>query len=302
MSFKKIIYGGETMLRLEYPLTWNVDNLSAVNVAIHDRAGNELLASTAATLFTATTLEGAVTAGSYEVALNSGTDEVFPGDVLVIAQSSAPAEEIEAEYFTGSTYTVTTKRPLLYDHPDDADVYGCFALYDLDASDTDTFELGEQLVISWIPTWTDSPVEGGDTVRERAEVVAYETRVADFQQRFASTFPREYEAVTEPLDRFEDIYYEARRQLKTELALRGLDMDRIVDADLLGPVLMNKMRWIILVTADESYIDEREACMAEYNRQFELLCNSTIWVDNDQDNVLDDDELTTHDHIFDRAL
>jgi hypothetical protein len=303
MSYKKVIYGETTTLRLEFPLTWETENLSSLTLAVNDRAGNVLEAASAATLRTATELDGAVTAGDMTITLDSGAADVVENDTLYIfASGSDPSEEVEVASYDTTAYVATLKRPLLYDHVDAAEVYGAFATYDLDASDTDVFELGEQLVLEWTPTWVADEVEMGGIVRERAEVVQYETLVADFRQRFAALYPREFEAVTEQYNRFEDLYFEARRQVKTELALRGMDMDRIVDADLLAPVLMNKIRWLILVTADASYEDERETCSNEYGRQFELLCNSTIWTDDDQDGMIDDEEVSTYSPIFDRAL
>jgi len=72
-------------LRFEYPEEWNPKTVSAVTLTILDLDATELLAASAVTLFTATTLDGDVDKYSSSFTLDSGTDSLTKGDVIMLS-------------------------------------------------------------------------------------------------------------------------------------------------------------------------------------------------------------------------
>jgi hypothetical protein len=280
-------------LRLEYPSEWDAQSISSVTIGVKDLGGVELLAATAATPWAAVDirLNGAVETFDNTITLEpTGVGSVpatVQGDRLHIAQDgSGPTESVEVLHYASNVATLT--RDLRYDHADETAVVGLFCTYDLDTSDTDTFSLGKQLVITWTPSTDDLPI------KERAEIVKASYAMPDFEELFAATYPRRYQAAITPEGRLERLLESAKRQLGTELKLRNLEIDRVMDQRLLDPSLMAKVAWLSLLTGDDRYDSERKVTLDEYTRQFELLCSAPIWQDTDQDEVLDTDEVEDH--------
>ena len=143
---------GANALRLEYPYGWNVSGLSDVTIGIKTTAGAELLAATSATIYSNTTLASAATAGDVTIDLAVGADAVSPGDRLFIAHSAGGRdEEVEVASYNSTSKEVTVASPLIYGHSSGAAVYGLWATYDLDTTDTDVWPINSDIVITWTP-------------------------------------------------------------------------------------------------------------------------------------------------------
>jgi len=302
MSNVKILYGDSTTLRLEFPWSWDASNLASITLTASDRAGTEL-GSASAVMVADIALAANATAGDTTISVTPTLEvDLISGQRYQIAEGpDGPSEEFEVLSYDGVS-EVALKRELLYDHADEAVVYPYWATYELDASNTTTFELGTELILEWKPTWTNPPTGGEATIRERAEIINFQFSMPGFEERFAAIFPREYDDLIQPVNRLDAFINEAYTQLGIELKLRGLLIDRVVDNDILTPLVMQKIRWLSLVNADVSYSDEREVCIAEYTRQFDFLCNSPIWTDDNQDGEVADEEITDHEQCFERRF
>jgi hypothetical protein len=286
-------------VRLEYPLEWDVQNISSVTLGIKDLSGTALLAATATTPWTAIgiRLSGAVETYDNTITLEpSGAGSVpdlAPGDrIQIVASAAGPSESVEVLHYSSVTKIATLKRDLIYDHSDETAVVGLFVTYDLDTSDTDTFIAGKQMVFTWTPNTDDIPI------KERAEIAKAEYAPQGFSERFLALYPRRHQVLTSPEYRLGAFLDEAKQQLRAELMVRNLDLNRVVDTRLLDPALMAKIAWLSLLGGDDEYTVERETIMGEYQKQFELLCTAPIWQDTDQDEVEESNELEDHQQLF----
>lgn len=285
----QIKFNDTSILRFEFPLTWDAKKISDVTLNISTVDGY-VLQSTDTVLFSATTISADVEANDLEIKLSSGI--VKSGDWLRIQDGYDFFEDVEIKSFVGSTKTAALKRPIRNDHVSGSDAYGLFCLVTVDTTDTDKFPAGTQLIVSWEP-------DVGFPVTERAEIGKYQFQVPNFLERFSNLCPREYDALAAD-DRLEEMQDEAIKQLSTELRLRGIFINLVVDTDLLIPCLMAKMRLLVLNNGDASYDTEREVSKAEFLRQFELLCAADIWIDANQDGKID--AKTDHGTFFERGF
>lgn len=270
-------------LRFEYPAGWNAQSITGVNITITDVEGNSLLAATAATLYTATTLGAAASVGDSTITLASGASAVSPGDRLQIAASTTgPTEDITAQSYNSTTRVITLERELRYAHTSAAAVKGLWCTYALSTSTTTTWTKGLQVLIDWDPDTDDLPV------RERGEVVISAYGPADFVERFRTIYPDEYDAF---VDNLNNLVEEARRQLDTSLLSHGCLMDRIQDQSLLTPVLAALVRRLIAFSGGDRSEHEQDVANKEYARLFDELTRLPIWADDDQDGIRDEEEI-----------
>ncbi len=294
-------------LRFEFPSDWPGQDITGVTLGVKDTSGNELLAADACTLLdaggtNAFQVNGAVEKDDntfiIELAAGGSLPSPVPGDRLEIAASAAgPAEEVTVLHYNSVTMTVTTDVDLRYDHSDNTAVKGLFCTYDLDTSTVADWPKGRQVVLTWTPDTDDIPC------KERGEIVISEFSVPGFNSRFSMLHPREYEAAIDPINRLPTLLQEAHNELRSELLLRGLNIDRVMDQEQLVPSLMGKVRWLVLLNGDDRYEVERAVAQNEYARQLELLSTAPIWGDDNQDEVRDSDEYEDHtQYCLERSL
>ena len=269
-------------LRFEFPLEWDVDSLTGVNIDITNLDGESLLDATAATLWTATTLNGATSVGGSTITLTAAT--LSPGDRLRISASAAgPDEEIEVESYNSSTKVATLRRELRFAHSDAAAVKGLFCTYDLDTSTVATWTKALQVVLRWTPGGSDDL-----PVKERGEVSASYFAFPDFSQRFEVRYPREHRMA---LPRLPSILEEAKLEVEHDVSTPELDIHRVVDSEKIRLMVLKKARLIVLEGTGDKWVAEREAAIDEYNRIKEIVLNQPIWQDENQDDVKDDEEI-----------
>ena len=283
----------EFTIRLEFPHGWNIDTIDHVYLKVTDLNGEELLADDEIDLLTDTTTGATASARDDTVTLDADVSPE-PGDRLYLADSvDGPSEEIVVKNYSSAAKLITLKYELLNDHTDGTGVYGLFGTYDIDLSDTDVYTLGKQVVLTWTPH--DSGHNSvGLPFKERAEIALFKLGLSGIQERFRSLYPREYEAISEPYNRFESFVEEARSQLQIDLSLDGIHIDRIPNSELLIPAYMAKMRWLVLLSGDDRYDTERKVAMDEYTNQIERLKMQPLWQDDNQDEVKTSDEFDDH--------
>jgi hypothetical protein len=179
----------------------------------------------------------------------------------------------------------TLRDSLLSAHLDDSAVYGLFATYELDTSDTTTFTAGLECVLVWTPDSGDS------AITEAAEVEGHRTEIMQYRERFAALYPVEYELAQMRLD---SIYAEAHSRLKYRLQGKNLNLNRIVDQEILTPALLDLMRWLIVLGGGDSFAGERESAWAAFLLSEDSLCSQPVWVDADADLIETEDEVEVH--------
>jgi hypothetical protein len=268
-------------LRLEFPSDWSVASISGVNIAIYDHAGGALLASTAATLYTATTLAAAATAGDRTITLHSTAGNVTNGDRLRIED-----DDCEVQSYNSTSKVATLKRSLQSSHAISTAVRGLWCTYALNTSTTATWYEGLECTVVWSPA--------GSADLPFTEVCAIESQglgVPEYRERFAALYPSEFEIAEARLD---SVYAEAVMRLQYRLQGRGLNIHRVVDQAIMFPAILDYMRWLIVLAGGNAFASEREAAWTAYLQSEESLCSQPVWVDEGQDLAKDEEEVQVH--------
>jgi hypothetical protein len=285
-----------TTIPLVFPRGWDPATLTAVTLQIADKDANELQAATATALYTAAAL---ATGGADQFAssftLAAGAGALIPGDFIRLSGVSGYEDHVVKGY-DATTRTVVIELVLGRDFEAGAKVYRLSTIATVDFSDTDDYPPGIQLVLTWTPTGS------GDVFTERAEIDdRVQLDVAELSADFAALYPRAWQALKEPQDRFDRILRMAQDELRLVLSSRGLDPTRLVDQRLLSPPLMATLARFWLINGDEKMEDERKILESNYSAQIERLCNLPVWVDSDIDGVEDTDETTSHPQQYERV-
>ena len=291
---KQIQYGDDAALvRFDFPVEWDAANVSGLTLTVKDDAAAELLAADDMTLYDATTLLEDADQYTSSIVLATGAGDVAPGDRLVI-DGAAGTETVIVKAYTAATRTAELESILLYDHAEGDNVYATWATYELDVSDTDTFLKGLTMVFIFTPTGS------GQVTRDEYQIAHAVVDLAGLEADFKAIYPRAYDAFIRPTNKFAIMLRQAERMVKNELLAQNnaLDYDRIVDQDMVAPVIMAKMAFLWTLNGDENKEDEREALGNDYASQLAGLLNRTKWTDDDQDDAKDEEEISDNEPIF----
>lgn len=292
---KQIPYNNSSVtLKIACPAEWAIEDLTAVTIKATDDNAVELLADTAATLYTATTIDGAISQYDDSFILAAGSDSPAVGDTMKLAGTGSE-EYIVVKGYDAATLTVTCEDIIDNDYDDGTDVYGLDISYDMDTSVVATFTAGLVFTITWTPTGT------GIQIKDLYQIGKFATDVEGIRKRFGRLYPRAYSAFTSPVERIADMVKEAEIFVSIELEAGNMDYNRIINHDVLSQLLMAKMAYLWTLGADEDLADEREALSLTYSSLFGLASALPLWSDTDQDEKVDDDEVTTHEHIFENG-
>ena len=269
-------------LRLEYPSHWRAELITAITVAIADESGGALLAATAATVYTATTLASAASLGAVTCTLTGTAGNLAVGDRIRL---SGPVEDCTVKNYNSTSKVATLERALLADHAISSAVYPLWCTYALSTSTVATWPMGLECVLRWTPTGDDLQLT------EYAIVSGAAFGAKAYRERFAAIYPSEYEVAQA---RLEAVYEEARSRIRYRMAGKNLDIDRVVDQEILMPVLIDMMRYLIVCSGGNSFATERENSWANFLMSEDVLTSQPIWADDDQDGAQDEAEVETH--------
>jgi hypothetical protein len=291
---KRLRYNAEQTVRLDFPNEWYVKSITGVTLTILNDAGTELLADDAATLYTATTLDGAADRYASSIVLADGSDALNIGDPILIA-GVAKDEYRLVKGYDASVFTAELTLILDADHDDGDAVYGLFATISVDLTDTDTFYKGLPVTLLWTPD------AGGRPITERAEITGAGTDVATLRKKFQHYCPRAYDAFISPVERFDVMLEIAENSIDRKLRREGLSYDRIMDQDDVSELLMSKLASLWANQGDETLADERKTWGNEFSNNLSEILSINVIADDDQDTIVDSNENTSHEPIFDRS-
>lgn len=273
-------------LVFEYPPAWDIASITAVNIGIKDVGATELLAATASTIYTATTLNGAVAVGDAYVTLANTASACVPGRQYEIAASAAgPSEVLTCDHYDGTNYYLYGTYDTIAAHTTGAAVRGAYCTYDLDTSTVATWTKGKQLVLTWTPVGSDDPPH-----TERAEISITRFVAPDFEHRFAFKYPVEYDFARGEMKQLE---YETYERLKLRMKSDGVHLDRIRDTNDVMPTFLALARYLVLEGSDDSSTTERTEARENYDRLYAVLGKIPTWQDSDQDEIRDESEIDT---------
>jgi len=282
-----------SLLRMEFPPEWKPEDLTALTVEVKNEDAEVLQAADAATLYTATTIDGDVDRFATEFILAAGAGPVAIGDTLRLS-SAGGDETVVVRGYTAAARTVRIEGILENQYSDGDSVRGLFATYSLDTTDTDAFTLGMVVTLLWNPTGA------GHETRTLAQVSKSRVDLMGIRKRFQRLYPRAYSAFTVPDDRFDDMVFEAEEGVKVDMLLALMDFDRIVDQTVVIQVVMARMAFNWTMNGDDAMIEERDFMDTQYNKVLGKIKNLPIWQDSNQNDKKDKDEVTTHQPRFGR--
>lgn len=283
-----------TTIPLHFPRSWDISMLSAVSLQIADHNAVELMAATAASLYTQTTLDGAASQFDRTITLDAAAGALEIGDIIRIEGVSG-YEDHTIRGYDATNKLATLELTLNRDFEDGATVDRLSAVCTVDLSDTDVFAPGTQIVLTWSPTGTGAPLTLLAEVEANDQI-----NVADFSKDFKALYPRAYDALKEPADRLDIVLRLAQDELRLILSQRGLDMARVVDQRLLNPPLMALVARYWTLNGDKEMSDERAVIDSMFSAMVEGLAKLPIWVDLDGDGIEDDGETDNHPVYFER--
>jgi hypothetical protein len=285
---RTIKYKSLSTVRLEFPLTWDARSISSVDLTVETTDGY-LESTIHCTLKTPVKLTAAALSDDLDIVLSGN---VLAKDWLRLQDGYGAFEDVEVKSFEGVTKTATLKTVLMSDHAIGADAYGMFCTASVDTTNTTEFNSGKQLVLTWTPS-------SGFPVVERAVVSSTKIQIPNLSERLKNLHPREFDVLDDD-GRLEEMLDESINQLSTELRLRNIFIDKVIDTELLIPVLLAKIRFLVLNNGAPSVAEERNVAKTEFLQQLELLCNSDVFQDVNSDGIID--PKLDHKQFFERGF
>lgn len=275
-------------LRLELPIEWNPADLTGLTLTINDQSGNELMVAAAVTLWTPTTLDGAVAACSTSCTLAAGSDDLAPGDGIMVIGAGG-RERMVVKGYAALVAEVDTIFSL--DFADGDDVYGLFGTIEVDLSDTSVFPAGQELLLIWTPAGSGGPIT------EEAVISSYrQVDIAGLREELRDVYPRAYVGLTVPRDRLERIAARARNDIRKQLLAmdQSLELNTIRDQDLILPAVAAQCAVLWTLNGDDELDNERATFKEQVSAELALISTLDVWGDSDGDLV--DDPLERRDH------
>ncbi len=291
---KQLRYNATTVIRFEFPAEWDAESLTGLTLTINDNAGAELLAAANATLWTQTTISADADRFASTLTLATGADDLDAGDPILLC-GIAGNEIHRVKEYDSANLVPTLERILDNDHDSGDEIWGLFATRSVVTTTVATYPAGKVVTFVWTPTGTGQPVT------ELYQIAVSALDIEGLQKRFSRLYPRAYESFTKPINRLDDMVIEAELQVRQELLSRGFDIQRLVDSEIIAPVLMAKMAFLWTFDGDEQIKDERDFYAQQYDTQIGVIENLPVWIDQNQDGVDDEGESTTHNHIFQKG-
>lgn len=276
----RILYGDSSFaLRRDFPESWGA--VTSVNIAIYDTSGSALLAATAATIPTATTLGAAATRGRRTITVAGGS--WAEGDRLRIAEGdSGPAEDVVVESFDSSTNVVTLADYLRYSHASGDAVTARYCTYALDASTTTTWTNLLIGSIVWDPDTDDQ------AARSTFRVEKYDLAVSGLEQVFATRYPRYYHAI--PDDGWQTYQDGAIDVLADSLEPHGGEFRELVGETAARELIMLQIAQLVIDGGGDTYEAEETRITRRLAETLATFRSLRRWMDDDEDLTLEESE------------
>ena len=115
--------------------------------------------------------------------------------------------------------------------------------------------------------------------------------------QFEALYPRAYSGLLRPRDRLKRVYKAAVRRVRSDLQTRRLTITRVMDSDILLPVLAAKCAAYWADDGEDDMEKERETYANRYDDEFETLCADPVWVDSNVNKTEEEEENAAHPHF-----
>lgn len=282
-------------ISVELPKTWDFSQLTDVTLQISDVAGNETMASTSCELYTPTTVASSASRFDKEVYLDIAAEDLKPGDSIRLVGINGYEDHIVKGY-DSINKIVIFEIVLDRDFEDGSQVYRTNTSCDVDFSSTTTYPAGIQLVLTWEPAGT------GNSFTSVCEVEGTkQPDTSSFYEKLRALYPRAYDGLISPTNIIATIYSLAQDEVRMIFTSRGLDISRVVDQELLTPVLLHTVARLWCLNGDAATKDEFDKISTEQSNSIERLLTLPIWQDTNRDKVQQTEEVQDRPHYFEKA-
>lgn len=283
MSHDKIIKNGDSsfIVKTQMPSTW-IGNPTAVTISIYDTAGTTLVDAESVTLYAGDVSSAIAYGGTDSIALtiNSGYTPK-QGDHVRIGNSSVGYQNVTVVSYTAATTTIVIDQFLKWDMPAGIEINWRDMSHTIDASGTDWSNV-KRVEIIWSPDTDDV------NYPELWDVLKAQSAGAGLEQSFETFFSRYYENIEQ--NTFVQYEKRARDRLYNLFESRQRNMDKIVDSSLLDDLVMTEIAILICLASGTDYDDELKKLKADKAEQLAIIDGLEVWVDEDEDNIVDDGE------------
>ena len=233
-----------------------------------------------ATVPTAMTQSGATVRLANTTTVSTPTYAPKAGELWRVGSTAEGWDTMRVRSYDSSTKIITWEGRLKYAHATSGTIRPRFCSVAVDTSVTAWDNVNEVEII-WFPI-------GGQPWTELREVAKWRPEFGGLGERFAVRWPRYWEHIPGgEWDRFEA---DARNNIKRELDARALDVGRVVDSEMLAEITQIEIARMIAYANGDAFQSEREALDRLYGERFAILTKLPIWVDADQDKIMDTDE------------
>lgn len=254
---------------------------TGVTVTITRATGAELVAATAATIYTGDTTSAAITAGSKQCVLTTG-NSLSGGDIVDIGSDAYGYLEMIVESYNAGTQTVTFGDRFPSALPSGVDINGREMSYSVDAS-VDAFDFIGEVSVVWTPAGIEElPFTELFTVLKR------ESASGALASEFAVQFEDYWRHCENNFEMFERT---ARRQIGRHFKTLNRDLARIIDSDEYDYLTMLKIAMNIASTHGTEFVDRYGMLKEQYDTEFSILSSSDQWDDTNQDLISDESEV-----------
>jgi hypothetical protein len=261
------------------PSEW--PTVTAATIGIKDKAGEVLVAATAATIAAADVTTASVSKGDESCILSTG-GTWKNGDLVRIGSDAIGWQNTIVESYVSGTKTLSIQDFFDHEFPIGVAVQHRVMTYDLDTDTDDEWDSIGNAYVTWTPDADVLPF------REKYAVLDKKAASSGLEQKFSIAYGRYMEEI-QP-EHFVDFETRARSRISILWEGRGRDINKLVDNELLDDLLMLQIAILIAVSKGDEYDKELIKLKLEMKEQISLIDDLPIWFDDNEDDVQTEDE------------
>jgi len=269
-----------------------VGTFDATETYVADESGTYAITAAKATVMTPTTLSADATTGEGQLTLTSvaNVDGEWRSHIRLGDSALGDGEDVVVTNKDETNKIAYLSDWLKFGHSKEAGggagatVTGRFLSYLFDASQAD-FTSGLDFNVIWELTDTDDPAW-----REDGEILKREPGFGGLEQKFRTLYPHYHTQIPAgEFDVYQDTAFDELRILFMWKAQR--DVDKLVNADEIEPVLVRQIAYNIAAAGDDSWEKEQAVMKMERDDWLTRMSQARIWIDENQDDTKTDSEV-----------
>lgn len=293
LNVKYLPYGENTISLVRH-LPEDLGTITAAKIKVDDVDGNALTAEDTAEVFTAATLNGAVSRLANTATLTASKDPTV-GRVYRIQATGEEYDDLRLKAYNTSTKVATFYDRFRHNHATGAGFTGRWVIYTLDCSTTSTYTDGLECVISWYGFTNDDRV-----ITNLVRVRKHWSDFGDLRGEFSKLYQR-YEEIV-PEGAWNALQDAAKREMRRLLAQDGVEFDFIVDTyqDAAADAVMCSIALQLALGLGDAWAAERELLGKRKAEILDEMRRLYVWSDQDDDGIRDASEYQRRDRPYPR--